>query len=270
MRTSDINKFKIFCAKNETMPFQYKKKVLDACIISSLLYGCESWLTNNVKEVERLYYSAIKSLLGVRDTTRNDVILLECGMPTIDVLIRKRTAKFVKKQFLGIPDEEKPLVQIFKICQVNRTNGYRYIDSLLTVNIRRFLTMIEKFVDEEGTKAVTYKLMNPNLNVHNVYKTDTYFNDKERVVFTRFRLSSHNLKIEKGRWSRTNRENRVCDCGPVVQDETHVLFDCPKTIDLRNRYNVNRDIYSDIGNLMESLNTHDLVKYVKRCMDMFD
>ena len=58
--------------------------------------------------------------------------------------------------------------------------------------------------------------------------------------------------------------------GPVVQDETHVLFDCPKTIDLRNRYNVNRDIYSDIGNLMESLNTHDLVKYVKRCMDMFD
>ena len=64
--------------------------VFDVCIISSTLYGCESWLTNNVKEVERLYYSAIKSLLGVRDTTGNDVILIECGMPTIDELIRKR------------------------------------------------------------------------------------------------------------------------------------------------------------------------------------
>ena len=83
--------------------------------------------------------------------------------------------------------------------------------------------------------------MNPNLNVHNVHKIDKYLN-KKRVVFTRFRLSSHNLKTEKGRWSRTNRENSVCDCGPKVQDETHLLFDCHKTIDLRNSHNVNHDI----------------------------
>ena len=41
-RISDLNKLKIFCHKNETMPFKYKKKVFDACIISSILYGCES------------------------------------------------------------------------------------------------------------------------------------------------------------------------------------------------------------------------------------
>ena len=68
----------------------YKKKVFDECIISSLLYGCESWLTNKKKEIERLYHSAIKSLLGVRDTTRNDIILIECGMTKIDEFIRKK------------------------------------------------------------------------------------------------------------------------------------------------------------------------------------
>ena len=144
-RTSDLNKLKIFCHKNETMPFKYKKKVFDACIISSILYGCEGWLTNNVKEVEQLYNSAIKSLLGVRDTTRNDVILIECGLPSLEELIKKRNANFMKKQFLGVPDDEKPLLKIFKLGQLNRTKGNGYIEDCLTVNIRRMPTVIEKF-----------------------------------------------------------------------------------------------------------------------------
>ena len=92
-RMSDLNKFKIFCKKNETMPYMFKKKVLEAAITSSLLYGCESWLSNHAKEVEKGYISAIKSLLGVRDTTRYDTILLESGMPTMSMLIRKRTVR---------------------------------------------------------------------------------------------------------------------------------------------------------------------------------
>ena len=46
----------------------------------SLLYGCESWLTDKVKDVEKMYVSAIKALLGVRETTRSDTILIESGL----------------------------------------------------------------------------------------------------------------------------------------------------------------------------------------------
>ena len=42
----------------------------------------------------------------------------------------------------------------------------------------------------------------------------------------RFRLGSHNLPIEKGRWRRLNREERVCANCNVVGDEHHVLYDC--------------------------------------------
>ena len=96
-RMADLNKFKIFCHKNETMPYKFKTQVLEAMIISSLLYACESWLTDNVKEVEKMYISALKSLLGVRDTTRTDTIMIETGFPSICERIRKRTAKFAKK-----------------------------------------------------------------------------------------------------------------------------------------------------------------------------
>ena len=41
-RIADINKFQIFCSKNETMPFPFKKQVVEAIIVSSLLYACET------------------------------------------------------------------------------------------------------------------------------------------------------------------------------------------------------------------------------------
>ena len=74
-RVADLNKFKIFCKVNTTMPYMYKKKVLQAAIISSLLYSCESWLDAKMKELEQMYIGALKAVLGVRETTRTELIL---------------------------------------------------------------------------------------------------------------------------------------------------------------------------------------------------
>ena len=49
-------------------------------------------------------------------------------------------------------------------------------------------------------------------------------------AITRFRLGSHNLPIETGRWSRTPRENRLCPRCKVLGDEIHFLFHCSETI----------------------------------------
>ena len=54
-----------------------------------------------------------------------------------------------------------------------------------------------------------------------------------RVELSRFRLSSHGLLVEKGRWSRVPRDERLCVCG-VVQDERHVIEECMLTEHLRN------------------------------------
>ena len=79
------------------MPYMYKKKVLQAAIISSLLYSCESWLDARTKELEQMYIGALKALLGVRETTRTDIVHLETGMPTLKELISMRTTVFVEK-----------------------------------------------------------------------------------------------------------------------------------------------------------------------------
>ena len=268
-RMADLNKFKIFCKVNATMPYTYKKKVLQAVIISSLLYGSESWFEAKLKVLEQMYYGALKALLSVRETTRNDVILLETGMPTVKELISMRTIAFVKKNVRADKDST-PLAKAFKMCEEKGTSGYRYLKRLLdSPQIVCLQETKRNFAQETGTKAVTYKEMNPGLNVHKVYLSDKYIDERKRAAFTKFRVSSHSLKVETGRWSRIERENRLCGCERGVQDETHVVFDCERTEAIRTKYGVNRGVYGSIGEMMDQHDVYQLVNFVDECMKEF-
>ena len=94
----------------------------------------------------------------------------------------------------------------------------------------------ENFIsNQSGYKALAYKDLNPYLTLHRIYNEKEYIDEFKRVNFTRFRLSSHNLKIETGRWSRIRREDRLCECGEI-QDELHVTLHCPKTNAIREKF----------------------------------
>ena len=41
-----------FFQKNNDFTFYVKRKILEAAFLPTLLYGCESWLTDNVSKVE--------------------------------------------------------------------------------------------------------------------------------------------------------------------------------------------------------------------------
>ena len=48
-------------------------------------------------------------------------------------------------------------------------------------------------------------------------------------LITRFRLGSHKLPVETGRWRRINRDERLCPKCHVFGDEYHFLFSCLET-----------------------------------------
>ena len=72
-RQKHYNKLVLFLRNNCDIPFVMKKKVIDAAFNAALLYGCESWLDTNLKDIEKLYVGAIKNLLAVRVTTPSDL-----------------------------------------------------------------------------------------------------------------------------------------------------------------------------------------------------
>jgi hypothetical protein len=190
-------------------------------------------------------------------------------MPAIGELIKKRTASFAKKELLSVSVDKTPLAKVFDICKHKRTKGYQYISDLMIRNSNNDISLKEKFVEETGTKASTYKEINPSLNVHPVYTSKEYVSERARLSFTRFRLSSHNLKVETGRWARIDHEDRLCECGDAVQDEHHVLLDCPKTDEARRRFHVDSELYDDVGMLMDNLDVNVLVSFVNCCMKIF-
>ena len=111
--------------------------------------------------------------------------------------------------------------------------------------------------------------MNPNLSVHGVYNSKVYIDEQKRMVFTKFRTSSHSLKIETGRWARISAEDRLCDCGQGVQDEYHVVFMCEKTASIREKYAVSDILYANLSDLMENYDVVQLVDCIDECMKQF-
>ena len=47
-------------------------------------------------------------------------------------------------------------------------------------------------------------------------------------AMTKFKVGSHSLKIETGRWSRTPRAQRLCGSCNEFGDEFHALYHCSK------------------------------------------
>ena len=98
--------------------------------------------------------------------------------------------------------------------------------------------------DSVASRCLVYKEINPDFEVHDIYRTRHLINESHRVSFTRFRVCGHSLAVETGRWNRRGRgrlpiEERLCMCG-FVQTERHVVEMCPLTESIRNQYNISR------------------------------
>ena len=94
---------------------------------------------------------------------------------------------------------------------------------------------------------------------------DSMLSDYYRVIISRWRLSNHRLNIETGRYTRpiTERKNRVCTLCDVVEDEQHVVYDCPRYEEIRDNYqHLVRD--SDISTFLnpEYTNMMDTAKLI--------
>jgi hypothetical protein len=67
-KASQVLKFYSYITKNCDNPFWAKRMVLDAALLSSVFYSCEAWLCKSLEEPQRMYMSAIKTLLRVSRT----------------------------------------------------------------------------------------------------------------------------------------------------------------------------------------------------------
>ena len=167
---------------------------------------------------------------------------------------------------------EEPFQIVYEMCKTANTKGFKFLQKVINGN--NTVDSLEKVAnsirnDLTSTKLQTYCTeLNPDLEVHDAYGKSTFLPDYVRVAFTRLRVMSHNLRIETGRWSNVPTVNRVCQCdGVKVQDEKHVLLDCPLSAHVRLRYQMLP--LESINSLMKCKNVTDLCNFVKDTLDVY-
>ena len=240
-----VLKFVSFITKNNCVPFIVKRRVFEAALASSLLYGCESWVGADTKPVIKLYHWAMKSLLGVRKNTSNLVCYAELGYPSLPDLIQHKQHRFLRKLWQERSEmADDPWSFVVKLISTRNTPVARAVNKYIQDNVRDMSTLVNNvhraIATSDTSRCNTYMDINPTMTVHEIYRARHAVNDLHRISFTRFRVSGHSLAIETGRWNRPGRgrlpiEERLCVCGSV-QSERHVIEHCEVTQHLRDRY----------------------------------
>ena len=236
MRFKNCIKFFNFIRTNRIAPIAVKLKTLSSCVMSTLLYNCETFGPELPKDLEKLYHKLIKSAMNVRPNTPDKIVLIESGLLPLRALVLKRQLKFFRrfKKSLG---ENSTRQTVF---------GKLLLDENHTDFIKHYIKLDEKYTNpnEIYTEALSdakafirdnacpdlhykyyiYDKMNPDL-LPSPFLVSSF---GENII--RFRCGSHSLPIETGRWSRIPRDERLCKTCKVVGDEHHVLFECSNFI----------------------------------------
>ena len=247
LRMCQALKFVSFCQKNNDVPFYVKKKVFHAAVMSSILYGCESWLNGNIKPMEKLYTMCIKHLLGVRKNTTNTLCLVELGCPPLKALVAQRQRKFFKHMWAERENMiDDPFFFAIKLVKNSNISTGRHINNLINNDFddigQSMNNLHQEISNSQSSKCIYYKEINPNMHIHNIYINKSTVNELERISWSKLRLSAHSLAIETGRWNRRGRgrlpvDERLCQCG-LVQTELHVIEECVLSQHVRQMYNV--------------------------------
>ena len=203
-------KFVSFLDKNRDLPFPMKKRVAEACILSAILYGCKTWMCVRYGQLESIYMGIIKSLLSVRKSTCNDLCLVECGLPSLKALINDKRSQYVR-QMVNLEEESLLKYAMNMIATIKSPTNELIRNSIKItdwIKLDKNKNMEGIKVNINSTKRKVYLEINPSLEWPTVY-SKWNISEHKRIEYTRARLSSHNVKIETGRWIRTPREERL-------------------------------------------------------------
>ena len=267
IRMFNVAKFQSWLDINENTPFETKLHVLDNCVLSAMLYGFEAWgdLSKYSSKLETIELGLLKSVLGVKKGTPNDLVYYELNRGSIVTKLMDRQENFMKK--INSLDEDDALVK----CLWNRSQNlsiYEYYDKLTDSNYVQDITnRFQRISSSETTMNIRYRELIGLKEENCVY--NSYAVDSCRKIITRWRLSNFQLAIETGRYKRpkVERNRRLCQTCLVIEDEEHALMSCRLYNQVREKH---ADLFESSNNVKSLLNPKSLEKLYKVANVLFE
>ena len=264
--------------------------MFDTLIRPILTYGSDVWGLRKagLDVINKVFLNFIRCTLNVKATTCNAIVYGECGRFPLSVFCHINVLCYVHR-LLTMPGD-RIVKSVFHTLDTLHGQGFttwvtKAYDLAQTYNIDMsacaVLTARQfKSLCTERTKSVfvenwhTQLCDKPLLRSYRLYKNDfhtecylDYINvPKYRISITKIRASSHDLEIERGRYTRpkTDPNQRLCSWCFEIEDEEHFITKCQ--INAHERQNLYVKIVSKHPTF-RNLSNHEQFIFLMSCKD---
>ena len=280
---------------------KHAMEMFDKMITPILCYASEVWGFHDAPDIERVQLKFCKTVLGVKSSVQNDFVYGELDrMPMKCVrfvnivrywlkIVHGEKSRYVTKCYMNAlrtveTNDEKSWVNSLKA--VLEQNGFGDVwlqqgvgdrDIFLKVFKQRLLDIFRQNWGERlsmSSRAVFYRSVKENWEFSEYL--ETVHVTEHRKALCRLIVSSHQLRIETGRWERpsVSREMRHCElCNNGIEDEFHFLLECPVYSSIRkqliNRYYWNRPSMYKLVQLFNSKRRKEIIALAKYVYQAF-
>ncbi|XP_045185370.2 uncharacterized protein LOC123543357 [Mercenaria mercenaria] len=231
------------------LPISQKSKLFDSLVASTLNYAAEIWGNHLGPYVELIHTKFCRKVLGVKRSTNLSALYGELGRVPMSI---NRKLIMIKYWVKLLTSKENSI--LFKTYKMLKTD----VDQNNTYSKCNWAFQIKHLLDECGLSYIWQNQFNMLINynsinqrildmfyqswygsINNSRRLETYntleYNfefekyldfikgKRFRMALTRFRTSSHDLAIEKGRYTSMPRNERICkNCNfGQIENEYH-------------------------------------------------
>jgi exonuclease III len=240
------------------------EKLVDVLIKPILLYGSEIWCgtATTIKPIEAIHTQFCKNLLGVHKSTSTSAVLGELGRMPIQTDAEFNVIKYwlhiyhttnnnlLRDVMLDIKSQPVQSKSWSKsVLSILDKYGFSYVfHNPTAVNPKSFLPQLRQRMSDCSRQVWQTQIReNDKLAVYRQVKTqfqrEPYMDvlpTQQRKIFSKLRMSTHCLAIERGRHStpKTPRHLRVCKfChSNQIEDEEHFILSCSKYANERQSF----------------------------------
>ena len=232
-------------------------KMFDVQISPILEYASDIWYQGHATpELEKIHLGYLKSTLKIKPSSSTCAIYAECGRFPLVIKQKYHTLKFWKR-ITELDDSnivKKAYNSMLELHKLGQQNWCTYIYNILN-DMEYHQAWDEQYIDNKQLGNIKEKLykcyMNeclenindpskfPKLRTYKLFKREfkleSYLTVTKNIHYSlamlKFRISSHNLHIETGRYSRPTKtpvNERLCQycSSKAIEDEKHFLLDC--------------------------------------------
>ncbi len=268
-KKSNEAKFYAWLAINRTTPFPFKLDVLYACLFQAILHSCEAWGDTSPFQEELLTIEkkALRAILGVKNSTPDDIVYIELNKTDIITSIHQRQYNFFKK-FLQLTPEESTTRGVWeRYKEWNNTTPkpfFEYYASLPAPSKDNIIREKKNAINRSDKSMHERYRSLIGLDFCNVLYS-SLVNDQQRSIVTRWRLSCHPLFVERGRYVRPKppRTERKCLICMTMEDEEHALFVCRAHCQVRHQHRGLLLEYRNANEILNPRSTEDVIRISK-------